>query len=154
MQNSTWQIPNWWYRHSRPTSDNAYFENLCRIIFQTGLNWHVVDKKWENIKHAFCNFDIDSIADFNDHDIDRLLSDKRIIRNKYKIHAIITNAKIFKKITKNCGSFKAYIDKMDKADNYQKVVAELADTFERIGPTTASLFLFSVGEKIKPTRIY
>lgn len=72
-----------------PQSDNAYFENLCRVIFQTGLNWRVGEKKWPTIKAAFCNFDVDRVAAFTQADIERLLSDKSVIRNVYKIHAII-----------------------------------------------------------------
>jgi DNA-3-methyladenine glycosylase I len=148
------QYPYWWYKNKRPASDDGYFENLCRVIFQTGLNWHVVEKKWPTIKKAFRNFNVDIIAGFTDEDVKRLLSDRGVIRNRYKIHAIIENAKIFQQIAKRYGSFQKYLDSLDKSDNYVKVVGVLADTFERIGPTTAALFLLSVGEDINPSRIY
>lgn len=150
----TASFPQWWYRNSRPKTDDAYFENLCRVLFQTGLNWRVVEKKWPTTKPAFCNFNIDKIADFNSDDVNRLLNDKGIIRNKYKIHAIIENAKRFQQIAKQYGSFRAFLDSQDKSNNYSKVVQGLADTFERIGPITAALFLYSVGETIKPQRMY
>ncbi len=150
----TGQYPLWWYRGSRPSTDDAYFENLCRIIFQTGLNWQIVEKKWPTIKKAFCEFKVDAIANFTDADVKRLLADKGIIRNIYKIHAIIENAKAFQQIAKKDGSFQRYLDSFDKSNNHAKVVKALADTFERIGPTTAALYLFSVGENIKPKRRY
>ncbi|MGE5555589.1 MAG: DNA-3-methyladenine glycosylase I [Methanocella sp.] len=146
--------PYWWYRESRPKSDNAYFENLCRVIFQTGLNWAIVEKKWPTIKAAFCNFDVERVAAFTQTDIERLLSDKGIIRNIYKIHAIIENAKQFRQIRQQYGSFRAYIDSFDKSDNYAQVVKALSDRFERIASTTAALFLYSVGENITPQRMY
>lgn len=127
---------------------------MRRIIFQTGLNWGVVDKKWSTIKEAFCGFNLAKVASFEESDVKRLLSDKGVIRNPYKIHAIIVNAKKFGEIASRYGSFKSYLDNQDKSDNYAKVVKALADNFERIGPTTASLFLLSVGEKIIPFKIY
>ena len=149
----TADFPHWWYRGRRPESDESYFENLCRVLFQTGLNWAVVEKKWRTIRPAFCNFDVDRIAAFTDVDVQRLLADKGIIRNQYKLHAIIENAKQFQQIRRQYGSFQAYLDSFDKSDHY-KVVKALSDRFERIGPTTAALFLFSVGENIKPKRMY
>jgi DNA-3-methyladenine glycosylase I len=149
----TADFPYWWYRGRRPESDKSYFENLCRVLFQTGLNWAVVEKKWRTIRPAFCNFDVDRIAAFTDVDVQRLLADKGIIRNPYKLHAIIENAKQFQQIRRQYGSFQAYLDSFDKSDHY-KVVKALSDRFERIGPTTAALFLFSVGENIKPKRMY
>jgi DNA-3-methyladenine glycosylase I len=148
------QVPYWWYRGSRPSSDSAYFENLCRIIFQTGLNWLVVEKKWQAIKKAFNNFNVDIIANLSDTEVKRLLDDVGIIRNIFKICAIIENAKSFQEIAKEYGSFRSYLDSFDKSNNYSKVVKALADRFERIGPTTAALYLLSVGESIKPTRMY
>lgn len=150
----TEQFPEWWYQNKRPPNDDAYFENLCRIIFQTGLNWQVVEKKWPTIKKAFVNFNVRKVANFSDTDVKRLLEDQGIIRNRYKILAIIGNAKLFKTIAKQRGSFQAYLDSLDKSNNYSQVIKELADTFERIGPTTAALFLFSVGENINPSRMY
>ena len=150
----TADFPYWWYRERRPASDDAYFENLCRVLFQTGLNWAVVEKKWPTIKPALCNFDIDRIAAFTDADIQRLLNDRGIIRNRYKLHAIVENAKQFQQIRRRYGSFQAFLDSFDKSDNYAGVVQALSDRFERIGLTTSALFLVSVGENIKPKRMY
>ena len=124
------------------------------MLFQTGLNWAVVEKKWSTIKPAFCSFDIDKVAAFTDADVKRLLADRGIIRNRYKLHAIIENAKQFQQIRRNYGSFQTYLDSFNKFNNYAEVVKVLSDRFERIGPTTAALFLFSVGENIKPNRMY
>ena len=89
QKDEIWQMPDWWCRNERPTDDSVYFENLCRIIFQAGLNWQVIDGKWETTKKAFANFDIKEIACFTDSDVQRLLKDPGIVRNKGKIKAII-----------------------------------------------------------------
>ena len=148
MQEQSWQTPEWWYRKKRPPNDDAYFENMCRIIFQAGLNWQVIDKKWPTTKKAFINFNIEKVARFNDADVERLLKDKGIVRNKAKIQAIIQNAVKFKEIVKKYGSFQKYLDSLDKSNNYAKIVRVLSTGFKRLGPPSASLFLYTVGEKI------
>jgi 3-methyladenine DNA glycosylase Tag len=50
MQEEHWHMPKWWYREKRPATDEEYFENMSRVIFQAGLNWQVTDKKWPSIK--------------------------------------------------------------------------------------------------------
>ena len=141
-------MPKWWYQKSRPASDNAYFENMCRVIFQAGLNWQVIEKKWPSLKEAFCNFNIQEVAAFTDADVAILLKDSRIIRSKGKIQAIIRNAITFSAIAKQYGSFQKYLDNMDKSENYSKVVKALINNFKWLGAPSASMFLFTVGEDI------
>jgi hypothetical protein len=38
QEHHEWQMPEWWYREKRPVTNEAYFENMCRVIFQAGLN--------------------------------------------------------------------------------------------------------------------
>ena len=145
-----WKPPEWWYRKQRPTSDEAYFENMSHVIFQAGLNWKVIDKKWPSTKTAFANFSIGKVACFIDADVARLLKDTGIVRNKSKVCATIQNAVEFQNIRKQHGSFQAYIDSLDKSKNYAVVVNELTKRFKHMGPPSASLFLYTVGEKIEP----
>src|SRR5512139_2971620 len=111
-------MPKWWYQKSRPTSDSAYFENMCRVIFQAGLNWQVVDKKWPTIKDAFLDFDLRKVAALTDEDVECLLRDRGVIRNRGKIKAVIRNAQTFLAIERKFGSFRKYLDSVDKGDNY------------------------------------
>jgi len=129
--------------------DERYFENMCRVIFQEGLNWHVIDNKWSTTREAFENFNIDKVSCFTSADVERLVKDAGIVRNRSKIEAIIYNAQGFKTIKENFGSFQAYIDSLDKSNNYEAVVNDLTSKFKHIGPPSASLFLYTVGEKIK-----
>jgi len=137
------------YVDKRPSGDSAYFENMCRIIFQAGLNWSVVDKKWPTTKKAFDNFSTAKVSGFTESDVASLMKDEGIVRNRGKISAIIQNAKEFERIRKEYGSFQAYLDKLDKSRNYSLVVKELTGRFKWLGPSSASFFLYSVGEKIK-----
>ena len=150
MQEQSWQTPEWWYQEERPPNDDGYFENMSRIIFQAGLNWHVIDNKWPTISKAFANFKINKVVLFTNADVERLMKDTGIIRNKGKIKAIIQNAINFKAIEKQYGSFQKYIDSLDKSNNYANVVKDLTNKFKWLGPPSASLFLYTVGEKISP----
>lgn len=136
------------YRNSRP-SNKGYFENMTRIIFQGGLNWAVIDKKWPNFQKAFKDFSIVTVSNFKEDDVEELMSNKNIVRNRSKIIATINNAKQFQEIIRNHGSFQKYLDSLDKSDNYANVIKELSKKFSRLGPASAQIFLFSVGENIK-----
>lgn len=148
QEHREWQMPEWWYREKRPTNDEAYFENMCRVIFQAGLNWKVIDNKWSSIKKALLNFKIEKIACFTEADIERLMKDPEIIRNKGKIKAIIQNAQNFNTIKKQYGSFQKYLDSIDKSNNYENAIKDLVNKFKWLGTPSASLFLYTVGEKI------
>jgi len=149
-EHETWKMPDWWCRNERPANDNVYFENMCRVIFQAGLNWQVIDGKWETIKKAFADFNIKEIACFTDSDVQGLMNDPGIVRNKGKIKAIIQNAQNFIAIEKRFGSFQKYLDSLDKSGNYANAIKDLVNTFKWLGPPSASLFLYTVGEEIEP----
>jgi len=56
MEESAWRPPEWMYRSGkRPTTDDAYFENMTHVIFQAGLGWKMITEKWPNFKRAFAN---------------------------------------------------------------------------------------------------
>lgn len=150
MHEGGWKPPEWWYQNKRPNSDEAYFENLTRVIFQAGLNWKVIDKKWPTTVKAFDEFSINKVAAFTNKDVDRLLKDEGIVRNKNKICATIQNASELLVIKKEHGSFQNYLDSLDKSKNYATVVNELTKRFKHLGPSSAGIFLYTVGEKIDP----
>ena len=140
--------PDWMYRNSRP-SNKGYFENMTRIIFQGGLNWAVIDKKWPNFQKAFKDFSIEDVSNLKEDYVQELMNNKGIIRNRAKIVATINNAKHFLEIIQRNESFQKYLDSLDKSNNYNHVVKELSKKFSRLGPASAKIFLFSVGEDIK-----
>ena len=77
--------------------------------FQAGLSWECILNKRENFKEAYDNFDLEKVCLYDDEKIDELLKNQGIIRNKLKIKASINNAKIFKSIKEEYGSFYNYL---------------------------------------------
>jgi DNA-3-methyladenine glycosylase I len=141
--------PAWVYRNERPRTNEKYFENLARCVFQAGLSWELIAKKWSNFRLAFDVFDVDKVSAYGVDDIARLISDERIIRNRQKIHATIENARRFKALSERYGGFQKWLDGIDKRNNYDLVVKKLVSEFKRVGVVTAHIFLWSVGESIK-----
>jgi len=89
--------------------DRALFEFLVLEGAQAGLNWDTILKKRENYRRAFHNFDPARIARYGDEDIQRLLADAGIVRNRLKIQAAIVNAQKLLQVHEECGSFDKYI---------------------------------------------
>lgn len=72
--------------------EQEVFERLCLESFQSGLSWLIVLRKREALREAFAGFNPDLVANFDDKDVERLLENPNIIRNKLKINSVITNA--------------------------------------------------------------
>lgn len=96
-----WCVPNF--------DDKYLFEMLILESFQAGLSWECILNKRKYFKIAYDDFNIDKIVNYDEDKINRLLSNDKIIRNKLKIRASINNAKIFKNIQKEYGSFYNYL---------------------------------------------
>jgi len=71
----------------------ALFERLSLEAFQSGLSWLIILRKRENFRRAFSGFDVDKVARFTDADVQRLLADQGIVRNRAKIESTIANAR-------------------------------------------------------------
>ena len=82
---------------------------LILEAFQAGLSWEIILNKREAFRKAYDGFDIEKVANYDEAKIDELLSNPDIIRNKLKIRASICNAKVFKQIEEEFGSFYAYL---------------------------------------------
>ncbi len=78
----------------RPLHDGvALFERMSLEAFQSGLSWLIILRKRENFRRAFSGFDIQTVAGYTDADVQRLLADEGIVRNRAKIDATIANAR-------------------------------------------------------------
>jgi DNA-3-methyladenine glycosylase I len=73
--------------------DQAIYERLCLEAFQSGLSWLTILRKRENFRTAFAGFDPAAVAKFGHEDVQRLLADAGIVRNRAKISAAIANAR-------------------------------------------------------------
>lgn len=89
--------------------DKKLFEMLILESFQAGLSWECILNKRENFRKAFDDFDLDTVCGYTEEKMLGLQQDKDIVRNKLKIHAAVNNAKIFRKIQQEYGTFSKYI---------------------------------------------
>ena len=89
--------------------DKTLFEFLVLESAQAGLSWITILRRREGYRKAFANFDVEKVAQFTDADVERLMQDTGIIRNRLKILAAISNAKLFIGIQKEFGSFDKYL---------------------------------------------
>ena len=88
--------------------DHKLFEFLILEGAQAGLSWLTVLKRRAGYRAAYKKFDVKKVAKFTEKDIQRLILDKRIVRNHLKIRSSINNAKLFIEIQKEFGSFASY----------------------------------------------
>jgi DNA-3-methyladenine glycosylase I len=72
--------------------DRGHFEHLILDTFQAGLSWAIIMKKRKAFRRAFRNFDPQKVAKFSPADVERLILDPSIIRNRKKIEAAVDNA--------------------------------------------------------------
>jgi len=89
--------------------DRVLFEFLILEGAQAGLSWTTILKKRENYRNAFDGFRPEKIAHYNKRDVQRLLRDGGIVRNRLKIAATIENAKMFLAVQKEFGTFDTYL---------------------------------------------
>jgi DNA-3-methyladenine glycosylase I len=124
--------------------DKVLFERLVLEINQAGLSWLTILKKREAFTAAFAGWDIDRIAGFGERDVERLLGDAGIIRNRLKVAAAITNAQRLVDLRRTHGSFAAWLDA-----HHPLPIAEWVKLFRRTfaftGGEIVGEFLMSLG---------
>ncbi|MCL9782054.1 DNA-3-methyladenine glycosylase I [Vibrio sp. S4M6] len=89
--------------------DTKMFEFLVLESAQAGLSWYTILKRREGYRAAFAQFDYNKVAQFTSEDVENLMQNTAIIRNRAKIEAAINNAKRFHDIRQEFGSFTQYI---------------------------------------------
>lgn len=142
--------------------DRKLFEKLVLEGFQAGLSWLTILKKRENFRHAFHNFDASRIARYTPRDVERLMQDEGIVRNRLKIEAAILNAKALLSLQKDT-SFRDFLwafsdaipltnhfrtfGKVPAQTDLSKSLAKALKTrgFRFVGPTTIYAFMQSTG---------
>ncbi|HEX2049273.1 MAG TPA: DNA-3-methyladenine glycosylase I [Actinomycetota bacterium] len=93
----------------RPVADDdRLFEKLCLEGFQSGLSWLTILRKRESFRRAFASFDVESVARFDERDVERLLGDAGIVRHRGKIEATIHNARRCIELVDDVGSLARY----------------------------------------------
>jgi DNA-3-methyladenine glycosylase I len=89
--------------------DRHLFEMLILEGAQAGLSWSTILKKRENYRIAFDGFDVERVAAYQDRDVQRLLGDRGIVRNRLKVASALRNARATLEVTREFGSFAAYL---------------------------------------------
>lgn len=89
--------------------DGKLFEMLLLESFQAGLSWECILNKRAAFRVAFDDFDYEKIACYDESKLQALCQDAGIVRNRLKVNAAVTNARVFKEIRKEHGSFDRYI---------------------------------------------
>jgi len=137
--------------------DRRLFEKLSLEAFQSGLSWRTILAKRENFRAAFQGFDIDTVARFDEKDVERLLADAGIVRHRGKIEAVIHNARCAQALIAHEGSLAAYVWSYEakhlapfqSASTSPASVALSKDLKKRgwkfVGPTTVYAFMQAMG---------
>lgn len=124
--------------------DNELYERLILQIFQAGLSWKIILYRREAFQKAFSNFIVNKVSKYSSTEVERLLTDKNIIRNKLKIQSTIENAKRILKLQKEFGSFQKFLDQLpNELSILQK---ELKQVFKFVGPEIARMFVMNIGK--------
>lgn len=88
--------------------DQKHFEFLILEGAQAGLSWLTILKRREGYRKAFCHFDVNKVARLKQKDIEKLIKNEQIIRNRLKIESTVSNAKAFLEVQEEFGSFDQY----------------------------------------------
>jgi DNA-3-methyladenine glycosylase I len=124
--------------------DNELFCRLVLEINQAGLSWETILKKEKSFRMAYRDFNIKKVAAFKEKDVERLLNDPGIIRNRLKILAAIENAKAIIQLQKDFGSFEKWLQHHHpkKKEEWVKL---FKTTFKFTGGEIVNEFLVSTG---------
>lgn len=125
-----------------PRSLADYLEQMSRAVFYAGMNWSVIDAKWPELRQAFDGFDPAKVASYTPVDVERLMGDRRVVRNRKKIEGTIHNAGKVIDIEREFGGFDRYLASF--AEN-EALVRDLHKRFKFMGESTAHFFLFAIG---------
>lgn len=143
--------------------DHAHFEKISLEGAQAGLSWRTILGRREGYRRAFAGFDPDVVATFGPEDVDRLVQDASIIRNRAKIESVLSNAHAFLAVQDDFGTFDSYIWGWVDGEPIVNRPAALGDYpattplseqvskdlkqrgFRFVGPTTVYAYLQSFG---------
>ena len=125
-------------------NDNELFGRLIMEINQAGLSWEIVLQKYDGIKKAYAQFEVQKVAQFESNKIASMMRNPQIIRHELKIRSIVYNAQQILQIQKEFGTFKKWIlmNNQNSLDNWVKVFKK---NFKFVGKEIVKEFLTSNG---------
>lgn len=136
--------------------DHLLFEKLCLEGFQSGLSWLTILRKRPEFRNAFSGFDYETVAEYDDDDVERLLGNAGIVRHRGKIEAAINNANQSIELVDDYGSLGAFFWSFEPAEPAAELQATTPEStamakelkkrgFKFVGPTTAYAFMQAMG---------
>jgi DNA-3-methyladenine glycosylase I len=143
--------------------DNKLFEFLVLDGFQAGLSWLTILRKRDAFRKIFDHFDPEKVAKYTNKDIERLMKDGNIVRNRSKILAAVNNARCFLEVQREFGCFDTYIWQFVQGRAIQNSFVQLSDLpaeteeskamskdlkkrgFQFVGPTICYAFMQAAG---------
>lgn len=137
--------------------DTLLLEMLILEMFHCGLSFEIILNKRESFRNAFKNYNLEYMCSMTEKDIDNLLSNSGIVRHRKKIESALNNARVFKDIQKEFGSFSKYLWTFTKGEivyENDKTKSELSDMVLKdlknkgmkfLGTTTVYAYLQAIG---------
>ena len=138
-----WYATEVWGRRAR--DDDSLFEVMSLQIFQAGLTWRMVLARRDAFRAAFQGWRVDAVAAMEPTDVERLLRDASIIRNRRKIEACIANARVVQGIQREHGTFRAWFYEALPGADLAELQRWLRKTFAFMGPEIARMWLGASG---------
>jgi predicted dinucleotide-binding enzyme/3-methyladenine DNA glycosylase Tag len=133
------------FRDHAPDDPAFFLEHLSRSVFEAGINWRVVEAKWDGIREAFHGFDPAQVAAMPPAEISAVENDSRVIRNKAKIRATVENAREVLAILDEYGSIRGYLASFPDAG---AAAADMRRRFKFLGDTGVWRLLTSAARDI------
>ena len=138
-----------WYSNEiwgkQAVSDDSLFENMGLQVFQAGLTWRMILARRDAFRAAFNNWNIDAVAAMGPANVEELVKDAAIIRNRKKIEACIENARIVQGLQQQHGSFCNWFYHALEGDSLPELQKALRSTFKFMGPEIARMWLMAAG---------
>jgi 3-methyladenine DNA glycosylase Tag len=130
-----------------PTGLSDYLGIMSKAVFQSGMSCKVIENKWPGTTEALREFDPHAIADMDEVDIDELMQDTRLIRNRKKLEAIVHNARTMIALDEEHDGFQSYLR---SHDDFWSTVKSIRKEFKFMGEVGSFYFLHVVGEEVIP----
>jgi 3-methyladenine DNA glycosylase Tag len=130
-----------------PTCLADYLGIMSKAVFQSGMSWKVIENKWSGTTEALREFDPHAIAEMDEEDIEELMQDTRLIRNRKKLNAIVHNAQTMISLDEEHGGFQKYLR---SHDDFWSTVKSIRSEFKFMGDVGTFYFLYVVGEEVLP----
>ena len=138
-----WYATEVWGR--RVDDDDRLFEVMSLQVFQAGLTFRMILARRDAFREAFHGWRIDEVAAFGPGDIERLLQDASIIRNRLKVEACVANARSILELQREHGSLCSWFYDVLEGDDLAPLQRELRRTFKFMGPEIARMWLMASG---------